>query len=114
MFEDLLRAIAASREEEAPYLALAAWLEGEGRDGARGAFIRTQVALEHARVDADDLRATERRLLAENLTAWLGPLGGLAPHMVQFRRGLLTGLSVYTSRAPIPEDQKQHTVAPAV
>src|SRR5436305_1546263 len=37
MFEDLRCTVAANREDEASYLALAAWLEGEGRDGARGA-----------------------------------------------------------------------------
>src|SRR5262245_43508415 len=92
--EAFLRAIRDSRDDDAPRLAYADWLEERG--DPRGEFIRVQCEL--ARISADDprrpaLEARERELLAEHGAAWAGPLPAWAGDP-EFRRGFVDAIRV--------------------
>ena len=86
----LLRAVLAAPDDDAPRLVYADWLEEHG-DGARAAFIRSQVEL--ARLPADDpsrvaLVQTERKLLQEHRPAWKAWLPTWVKEH-EFRRGFI-------------------------
>jgi uncharacterized protein (TIGR02996 family) len=86
--QTLLQAILANPDDDAPRLALAAWLEAQGdcHGAARAEFIRLQV--QSARLPEQDARrpalaVRERTLLQAHGDAWLRPL----PEWVQPRPG---------------------------
>src|SRR5262249_60458262 len=94
--EAFLRAIRDSRDDDAPRLAYADWLEERG--DPRGEFIRVQCEL--ARISADDPRrpalgARERGVLAEHGAAWARPrpAGAGAPGV---RRGSSGAVQVHS------------------
>jgi uncharacterized protein (TIGR02996 family) len=91
--DDLLQAILANPNEDAPRLLYAEWLERQG-DLQRAEFIRTQI--EFARLSADDERrsvliACERQLLVANSGLWCDDW--MLGH--RFRRGFLDAIRCY-------------------
>jgi uncharacterized protein (TIGR02996 family) len=93
--DPLFQAILADPDDDALRLVYADSLEERG-EPERAAFIRVQVEL--ARLPEGDgrrgaLEATERRLLAENEEAWLGPIRPWVSHWV-FRRGFVEEVTV--------------------
>jgi uncharacterized protein (TIGR02996 family) len=98
--DDLLRAICADPDADAPRLVYADWLDEHG-DPDRAAFIRAEC--EYARLPADDPRraragARRRELYSLHAEAWAGELPKLpgvtwSSVPVQFRRGFVEHVS---------------------
>jgi uncharacterized protein (TIGR02996 family) len=91
---DFLDAILAQPASDAPRLAFADWLAGQGN--LRGEFIRVQCEL--ARLPETDpllprLKQREEHLLATQRTALLGPLAAL-PLDVRFERGFIVSTTL--------------------
>jgi uncharacterized protein (TIGR02996 family) len=85
----LIQAVKGDSENDAPRLALAAWLEQRG--DPRGAFVRVQCDL--AKMVPDDPRFAElknlqKELLEKNEKNWVGPYAEFAEAW-EWRRGLL-------------------------
>jgi uncharacterized protein (TIGR02996 family) len=91
----LLRAAAEDRDDDAPRLVLADWLEDHG-EAERAEFIRVQCEI--ARVGESDrprlerLAAREKELWQAHRAAWCAELPRWARDKVVFRRGLPAGL----------------------
>lgn len=94
--EELLAAVLAEPEADAPRLVLADWLSEQG--DPRGEFISVQCELARGSPRALELHARETALLGVHGAQWLGPSG---PDLlqVQFRRGFAECVEVLDSQA---------------
>ncbi|GAA0463560.1 hypothetical protein Aca07nite_59690 [Actinoplanes capillaceus] len=93
----LLDAVYAAPDDDAPRHEYARWLTGQG--DPRGEFITLQLTAEQRDLDRVE-QAREAALLARHARTWLGPLAPLAVATgIRFRRGFVNGLMVYV-RAP--------------
>lgn len=89
--DDLLAAIHAEPDADAPRHVYADWLLE--RDDPRGTFIALQLRASSATGQGDTLRAQAeaRELLARYERVWLGPAAAfVAPNKTEFRRGFLS------------------------
>lgn len=101
-FRELIAAVAAAPEDDAPRLVLADWLQSEG--DLRGELVAMQVRL--ARAEADDLVLRDRARLAqrvammlvEHLVEWIAPLREIASAAYAFRRGVVEQMAGLRTR----------------
>lgn len=99
---ELVSAVLASPEDDAPRLACADWLEEHG-DPDAAAFVRAQVRLARraglrlSTREVSRLAAQERDLLARNESRWVAAGG---PAVAEWSRGFVVGL---TLRDPAPD-----------
>ncbi len=101
---ELLAAIYAQPDDDAPRLVYADWLQERG--DPRGEFIALQL-----QPDKDAAMAKrERALLKPNAKRWLGPLAGALRGEVEYRRGFPAKSSI-TFRNQ--RDAEQHALHPA-
>jgi len=84
-----VEAIRAQREDDAPRLAYANWLQERG--DPRGEFIQAQVRWyqAHLALDVAAMQQHARHWALHYKKAWLGPLEALGLYGVQFRRGFV-------------------------
>jgi uncharacterized protein (TIGR02996 family) len=95
LHDAFLRAVIENRDDDAPRLVYADWLE-EGGDAERAAFIRLQVeaaGLPEGDGRRSDLEERALYLLVRHLDDWLGPLRTLATNWI-FQRGFVERVTV--------------------